>query len=86
MSIADRTPARYTPPEPGTVVPVAQLGYFVASFTTPGRWYLMDGQGCSCPATAESCRHIRAVSAYVRKLDASRRRPTAPPNISALVD
>jgi hypothetical protein len=73
----------------GTVRQAQAGGYFVASRSTPGAWWLVAGRSCSCPAGqagAERCVHRRQVAAFVAAIDADHRRPTAPPNVSALVD
>lgn len=62
-------------------------GYIVRSLSVPGAWRFVWGKTCSCPAgERRSCRHRKAVDAFVRDRSAKNRRPSAPPHISALVD
>ncbi len=61
-------------------------GYIVPSKSVEGAFRLVWGNECSCPATGKSCRHRRLVSAYCAQQDAARRRPSAPVNVSAMVD
>lgn len=75
---------------PGGTVRQAQAGgYFVASMTKPGHWYLVHGRSCSCdagPAGAERCVHRAQVARFVAALDAELARPIVPVNVSAMVD
>lgn len=74
---------------PGHVLEAKTGGYLVLSRSTPGCWWLVHERSCSCPAGRsgrESCWHRRQVAAFVAKLNEAMKRPTAPPNISALVD
>jgi hypothetical protein len=76
--------------------PVRQLvggGYMVASRSTPGAWWLVNVSNhaalawdCTCPAGTPRCWHVRQVEAVGRLQSALDRRPTPPPNVSALVD
>lgn len=68
---------------PDTVVAASPYGYFVKSRSTAG-WWLVNGRDCGCPATVEVCHHVQVAHAWAR-LQAEPR-PTAPTNISALVD
>lgn len=62
-------------------------GYIVPSASTPGAFRLVWGTECSCPHTGpRQCRHRRLVAAYVKAQDARRPRPSAPANISLMVD
>lgn len=65
---------------------VQGVGYIVASASTEGAWWMVEGAACSCPATVKNCRHIRAVQALVRDENERFARPTVPVNVSALVD
>lgn len=67
------------------LVKVPGLGYFVRSRSTEGAWWLVNGKGCTCPATITDCHHVRSAYAW-EKLHGPAPRPTAKPNISALVD
>lgn len=69
----------------GGIVKVPGLGYFVRSRTTEGAWWLVNGKGCTCPATIEHCHHVRQAYAWERA-NGPAPRPTPPTNISALVD
>lgn len=71
---------------PGAVLPLQTGGYMVASRTTEGAYWLVWVNTCSCPARVPQCWHQRQVAAYVRGLDALRRRPAAPVNVSLMVD
>lgn len=73
----------------GFVKEAPGLGYFVKSRSTEGAWWLIAGRTCSCPAGRagrERCWHRSQVAAFVAKINEAHKRPTAPPNISALVD
>lgn len=65
-------------------------GYYVLGKC--GAWHRVtqaERLECDCEAGrngSEICWHRRQVRDLVRKLDHERRRPTAPPNIGALVD
>lgn len=61
-------------------------GHFVRSRTVANGWWLVNGEGCGCPATKRACWHYRQALAYERAMNPVADRPTAPPNISALVD
>lgn len=66
---------------------VQGVGYIVRSASVPGAWRLVVGKTCSCPAGGRrSCRHRKAVDAFVRERNERSRRPSPPPHISALVD
>lgn len=72
----------------------AGLGYFVRSRTQRGVWWHVVGNDCTCPrgearaAAGETdgrvCWHVRQTYAYEAALTTPR--PTAAPNISAMVD
>jgi hypothetical protein len=72
----------------GHVLVVASGGYMVQSKTTPGTWYLVHGASCSCPAGQKGtrCWHRSQVQQFVAALDRAKRRPVAPPNVSAMCD
>lgn len=58
-------------------------GYVVASRSTPGAFWLVDFDvqhrpSCTCPATVEVCRHMRAVVEHCRAEDAKHARLTMP--------
>lgn len=69
-------PARVDHPE-GYVVKASSTSYFVKSRTTPGAWWLVSGNDCSCPADVQLCWHVRRTYEYERMM--STPRPTAPP-------
>lgn len=73
-------PAAHPDYKPGHVLEAATGGYLVKSKTTPGAWWLVFGDTCSCPhcADRESCVHRRQRDAFCRALDADRKRPVAP--------
>lgn len=72
--------------EAGRVVPVEGWGYMVKSRTTGG-WWLVDGDGCDCPATTRRCWHIRQVEDHVRAVAAKYPpRPRGTVNASMFVD
>lgn len=71
--------------EPGTVLQVPGVGYMVASRSTPGAWWLVRQNTCTCPATRR-CWHMRQVDAHAAAENKRLARPVAPVNISALVD
>jgi hypothetical protein len=75
-----------TRPTPGMVRAGQSGGYFVHSFSTPGTWYFVYGQECSCPATVARCRHLRMVDAFCRALDEANKPARVPTNVSAMVD
>lgn len=68
----------------GHVIKAPGSGYFVKSRTVEGGWWFVVGEDCSCPATTERCWHYRRTVEFERTQTPPR--PTAPPNISALVD
>lgn len=68
------------------VVKAQNVGYYVRSRTTDGAWWLVDADGCSCPAVTASCFHVRAVSALCAAEDAKYRRPVAPVHVAAMCD
>jgi len=73
----------------GFVTHAQGIGYFVKSRSTEGAWWLVAGRSCSCPAGQagrERCWHRAQVQAFVARINEKLRRPTPPPNISALVD
>lgn len=75
--------------QPGHVLEAKTGGYLVLSRSAPGCWWLVSGRSCSCPAGRagrERCWHRTQVAAFCAKLSEKYKRPTAPPNISALVD
>jgi hypothetical protein len=61
-------------------------GYFVESESVPGAFRLVRGRECSCPATVDRCRHIRAVHDLVKAENQRLRRPPAPFNPAVFVD
>lgn len=74
---------------PGHVLESKTGGYLVKSRTAEGVWWLVYERSCSCPAGragSVSCFHRRQVAAFVAKMNEATKRPTAPPNVSALVD
>lgn len=60
--------------------------FVVRSRTTDGAWWLVTGDACSCPATVKNCWHRRQVDVLLLERNRKHVRPTAPPNVSALVD
>lgn len=75
------------PADPAGMVRVGQSGgYFVRSATTPGAWWFVYGQECSCPATVARCRHLRMVDAFCRALDERHKPAPVKANVSLLVD
>lgn len=74
------TTSTYERPDAGTVVPMPAPygGALVASRSIPGAWWHVSDDGCPCPATIERCFHVRQVETFVRTLDRSNRRPSAP--------
>lgn len=72
----------------GHVLEVKTGGYMVLSRTTAGVWYLVSERSCSCRAgrSGTPCWHRGQVARFVAALDATRRRPVAPPAVSMLVD
>ncbi len=83
--MAHNDPDSILRPIPGMVRAGQSGGYFCHSTSTPGTWYLVWGQECSCPASVR-CKHLRMVDAFCRALDETHRRPVAPPATSLLVD
>lgn len=73
-------------PNPESVSPVTGGGYVIPSKSTPGAFRLVWGNECSCPCTGPTCRHRKLVAAYCAARDRATRRPSAPANISAMVD
>lgn len=71
---------------PGMVRVLQAGGYMVASASTPGAWWFVYGQECSCPATVARCRHLRMVDAFCRALDAAHKPAAVKTNVSAMVD
>lgn len=69
----------------GFVIQVHGVGHFVRSRTVENGWWLVQGDHCGCPATIPDCWHYRQAKAFDDAM-APPPRPTAPPNISALVD
>ncbi len=66
-------------------------GYFVRSRSTAGAYYLVHiGEDqhltCTCPATVERCRHMRAAVEFWASDSRNHARPAMPAHISALVD
>jgi hypothetical protein len=74
------------PIDPNSVAVAAGGGYIVASKSVDGAFRLVWGTECSCPAAGPTCRHRKLVAAYVKAQDAARRRPSAPVNVSLMVD
>ena len=74
------------PPIPGMVRAGETGGYFVLSRSTPGAWWFVWGDECSCPARVKRCFHVQQVERFVAALDDIRKRPSAKPNVSAMVD
>lgn len=73
----------------GHVLEAKTGGYLVQSRSTRGVWYLVWEKDCSCKAGlsgSEVCWHRTAVRQFVKMLAEQHKRPSAPPNISALVD
>lgn len=69
------------------VLVVRSGGYMVRSASVPGAWRFVWGSECSCPAGDKpTCRHRKAVREFCRDNDLRHARPSAPANISALVD
>lgn len=80
------------------VRPAQGGGYFVHSASQVGVWYELKLDTvddtrvvvCSCPAgrnrPGKACRHVRRLHERTKAEDAMHRRPTAPPNVAALVD
>jgi hypothetical protein len=70
----------------GFVIKAPGFGYFVASRTEPGTWWFVNGSDCSCPAdpSRRGCWHVRQTVAYEQAMTVAR--PSAPANVSALVD
>ena len=81
MPTTTELPAGYVTHAPG-------LGYFVHSRTSPGVWYLVRGDECTCRAGQDGnrCWHLRTVAEFVRRINEDKARPIAPPHVSALVD
>lgn len=61
-------------------------GHFVRSRTVEDGWWLVNAQGCGCPAAKPGCWHYRQALAFEQRMHPTTPRPTAPVNISALVD
>lgn len=70
-----------------TLIKIPGVGYAVASRSKLGYFVLVEGKDCSCPAgVAKTCRHRKLVADLCRVQDLKRRRPSAPPNVSAMCD
>lgn len=68
----------------GHVFKLPGVGYFVKSRSEPG-WWLVAGNDCSGPhCEGRVCWHVRQTFEFEKAL--STPRPSAPPNVSALVD
>lgn len=81
-------PSTARPLPAGYVTHAVGVGYFVQSRTSDGVWYLVRGDECTCRAGQDGhrCWHVRHVAAFCARINAEQARPTAPANVSALVD
>lgn len=86
----------------GHVIDAGAGRYFVASRdSAPGAWWLVEGETCGCPrgqflaahplrpgmpARTRSCWHQIQVRLFVNAMELANARPSARPNVSAMVD
>lgn len=78
------TVTRYRPA--GYVLAAGYQQHLVLSRTTPGAWWLVEGDTCSCPSTRPRCWHMVQRDLFINAEARANARPSGRPNVSALVD